>query len=292
MGSDALLDPLFLRELEVLRRRLEIRARSGASGERAASRKGSSAEFQEHRPYAPGDDPRRIDWLAYARSGEPVVKLFRAEEDAIARLLVDASASMGFGEPSKLDVARRLAAALGYMTLAGLERAQLIAAADGKTQVRPPTRGKASLGGLLRALGGLEASGAVDLARSVDTTVRQGRRPGLLAVFSDFFDPGPVLGALGRARAAGNDVLLVQIVLREEQEPTLEGDLLLVDAESGETVELTADPDAIEAYTRRFAGLCEELRAFAKKHGAAYIRTLVGEPLDEVVRRAVARGVD
>ncbi|MCS6901938.1 MAG: DUF58 domain-containing protein [Myxococcales bacterium] len=291
MAND-LLDPTFLRELEVLRRHLEIRARSGAAGERLASRRGSSVEFQEHRPYVPGDDPRRIDWMAYARSGEPVIKLFRAEEDVVVRLLVDRSASMGFGEPSKLCIARRLAAAVGYLALARLERAQLIEAAPERTLVRPPVRGRASLPELLRSLGALEAQGAVDLTRAIDGTVRQGGRPGLMVVCSDFFDGGPVLGALGRARAAGHDVVLFQVVSPEEQAPMLEGDLLLEDAETGETVELTADADALEAYVRRFAGLCEELRAFARRHGATYVRVVVGEPLEEAIRRMVNRSCD
>src|SRR5262245_26111442 len=92
-SSRTLLDPAFLRELEALRRRLTIRARSGASGEHTARRRGGSAEFLEHRPYAPGDDLRRVDWAAYARSGEPVLKIFRAEEDVVVRLVCDASAS-------------------------------------------------------------------------------------------------------------------------------------------------------------------------------------------------------
>src|SRR5262245_26947637 len=101
-----LLGAAFVRELEALRRRLEIRARSGAAGEHLARRRGGAAEFHEHRPYAPGDDLRRIDWAAYARSGEPVLKVFRAEEDVVARLVVDTSASLGVGEPPKLEVAR------------------------------------------------------------------------------------------------------------------------------------------------------------------------------------------
>jgi uncharacterized protein (DUF58 family) len=290
--AEELLDPAFLRELEALRRRMEIRARSGAAGERLASRKGSSVEFQEHRPYAPGDDPRRIDWMAYARSGEPMIKLFRAEEDVVARLLVDRSASMGFGEPSKLQVARRLAAAIGYLSLARLERAQLIDAGPERTLLRPPVRGRASLPELLRPLVALEAEGAVDLARAIDSAVRQSMRPGLLVVLSDFFDAGPVLGALGRARAAGHDLAMVQVVLPEEESPSLEGDLLLEDAETGETIELTADADALEAYARRFAGLCEELRVFARRQGATYVRTVVGEALEEPIRRLVSRVSD
>ncbi len=132
----------------MLRRRLEIRARAGGGGEHLAKRRGGASEFQEHRPYAPGDDLRRIDWAAYARTGEPILKLFRAEEDVVARLVCDASASLGYGDPPKLDTARRLAAAIGYMTLARSERAQLFIAGSGITRESAALRGRSGLPGL------------------------------------------------------------------------------------------------------------------------------------------------
>lgn len=288
----ALLGPEFVRELEVLRRRLEIRARSGASGEHAARRRGGSSEFQEHRPYAAGDDLRRIDWAAYARTGEPVLKVFRAEEDVIARIVCDASASIGHGEPSKLAAARRLAAAVGYMTLARSERAQLFVAGVGVVREHAPVRGRGGLPSLLRALSAVEARGGTDLARAVDAVVQRSARPGMLVALSDFFDPGPVTAALGRAVKAGHDVILAQVVAPDEIEPSFEGDWALEDAETGAVVEVTMDARAIEAYVLRFAGLCEELRAFARKHGAAYVRVRTDEPLEGAVRRLVARSVD
>jgi uncharacterized protein (DUF58 family) len=287
-----LLDAAFVRELEALRRRLEIRARSGAAGEHLARRRGGSAEFQEHRPYAPGDDLRRIDWAAYARSGEPVVKLFRAEEDVIVRLVCDTSASLGVGAPPKLDVARRFAAAVGYMALAASERAQVFAAGEGVEKEHVPARGRGGLPALLRALDALAPRGGTDLARAIDAVVRRSGRPGLLVVASDFFDPGPVVAALSRAVAAGHDPALVQVVAPEEIEPTLEGDLTLEDAETGATVDVTIDPAVVEAYVLRFAGLCEELRAFARRHGATYVRVRTDEPLEAAVRRFVGRSVD
>src|SRR5262249_16792098 len=157
--SPPLLGPDFVRELEVLRRRLEVRARSGGGGEHLAKRRGGSSEFQDHRPYASGDDLRRIDWAAYARTDEPVLKLFRAEEDVIARLVCDASASLAIGEPSKLDAARRFAAAVGYMTLARSERAQLFVAGVGLAREHSPVRGRGGLPSLLRTLEGIEAAG-------------------------------------------------------------------------------------------------------------------------------------
>src|SRR5688572_7023403 len=229
----SLLDVEFVRELEVLRRRLERRARSGGAGEHLAKRRGGSAEFHEHRPYAAGDDLRRIDWAAYARSGEPVVKVFRAEEDVVARLLCDASASLDFGEPKKMLVAQKLAAAIGYMTLADAERAQVIVSSGGSTRDGTPARGRNGLPALLRQLDAIEPGGHTDLARAVDAVVQKSARPGMLAVLSDFFDGGPVLSALTRARAAGHDVVLVQVLAAEEVDPPHEGDWALEDAETG-----------------------------------------------------------
>jgi uncharacterized protein (DUF58 family) len=287
-----LLGPDFVRELEVLRRRLEIRARSGSGGEHLAKRRGGSAEFQEHRPYAPGDDMRRIDWAAYARTGEPVLKLFRAEEDVVARIVCDASASLGYGAPPKLDAARRLAAAVGYMALARSERAQLFVAGRGVLREHSTVRGRGGVPALLRALEGVAAEGGTDVAKAVDTVVQKSARPGMLVVISDFFDPGPVTAALGRAVSAGHDVVLVQVVAPDEIEPDFEGDWALEDAETGALVEVTMDAAAIEAYVLRFAGLCEELRAFARKHRVAYVRVRTDEPLEAAVRRLVARSVD
>jgi uncharacterized protein (DUF58 family) len=293
----SLLDPEFMRELEVLRRRLDVRARSGAAGDRAARRRGGSAEFQEHRAYEPGDDPRRIDWLAFARRGEPVVKLFRSEEDVIVRLLIDASASLGYGDPVKLDVARRLAAAIGYMALSSSQRAQLIVARQrsGGGEVElfgPARRGRPGFVALLRDLDRALPGGRADLGATIEETVMRSSRAGLLVVLSDFFDSGPVTHALGRARAAGHDVALVQIVARGELEPTFEGDYTLVDSETGATVDVTMDPGAVSAYVLRLTGLVEELRAWARGYGASYIRTCSDEPLEGVVRRFVAREVD
>src|SRR5690606_7147770 len=70
-AAEPLLDPSFLIELEALRRMLRPRVASGGSGDRVGAARGGSAEFREHRAYAPGDDPRRIDWLAFARTGTP-----------------------------------------------------------------------------------------------------------------------------------------------------------------------------------------------------------------------------
>ncbi|MGD0523680.1 MAG: DUF58 domain-containing protein [Polyangiaceae bacterium] len=290
--SATLLDPAFTRELEALRRRLRVRARSGATGEHVASRRGSSAEFLEHRPYAPGDDLRRMDWLAFARTGEPVLKLFRAEEDVVVRLVVDASGSLETGEPPKIDVAKRVAAAIGYMALASSERAQVVAAADGLVRVREPVRGRGALAKLLRELDTITAEKGTNLAGAIDGVALRSPRPGMLVVVSDFLDAGPFDAALGRAASAGHDLALVQVLAPEELDPPWDGDLALEDAETGAVLEVTLDARAVEAYLARLGGLVAMLRSTAKKLGATYVRLSTAEPLLEAVRRFVARAVD
>ena len=286
------LDAAFARELEALRRRLRVRARSGGGGDHTSRRRGGSAEFLEHRPYAPGDDLRRIDWLAFARTGEPVFKLFRAEEDVVVRLVVDASASLESGEPSKLDAAKRMAAAIGYIALANSERAQVMAASEGLTFVSEPTRGKTALPKVLRDLDRVDLHTGTNLSRAIEQVVARSPRPGMLVVLSDFMDDGPFDAAITRAAAAGHDVALVQVLSRDEVEPQWDGDYALVDAETSATVEVTMDAGALEAYLARLNQLVLGLRALAKKVSGTYVRIVTDEPLLPVVRRFVGRQVD
>lgn len=291
MSAGALLDADFVRELRLLRRRLELPVRSGGAGERVARRRGGSAEFQEHRPYAPGDDLRRIDWLAFARSGAPVVKTFRAEEDVVVRLLLDASASLDFGNPRKIEVSRRIAAALAFLALGDSERVQLLVTGPPSTRglgvIGEPRRGQGALHRVLKELSHIEARGPASLPAALRAVSERALRPGLLVVLSDFFDPGPVLEELSRLRAQGHALALVQVLSRMELEPEFEGDLGLVDAETGAEVEVTMDASAIEAYLARMAGLVEELRATARRLGGRYVRVLTDEPLEAPLRRIV-----
>jgi len=295
----SLLDPAFVRELEALRRRLSVTVQSGGAGERASRRRGSSAEFQDHRPYAPGDDLRRVDWAAFARTGEPVLKLFRAEEDSVLRLVLDASGSLSFGSPQKFEVARRVAAAIGYLALANGQRVQALIARQpaptsprGLERIGTPRRGRDALAALLRDLSEPRVGGAASLTRALEQTLQLAARPGLLVVVSDFLDPGMVTKALGHAVALGHQVALIQVLAREEVEPNYDGDFAFVDTETGDEVELSMDAAAVDAYVVRLAGLVDELRTWSRKHRASFVRMTNDEALEGAVRRFVSRAVD
>ena len=126
-------DEAFLRQLERLLLLMRSPVRGGLKGGRRSVKRGQSVEFADYREYTHGDDLRQLDWNVYARLERLFVKLFIEEEDVTVTLLVDASASMATGRPSKLVFAKRAAAALGYIGLASEDRVAVSALAGRAT---------------------------------------------------------------------------------------------------------------------------------------------------------------
>src|SRR6266511_4050942 len=146
-GPD-LLSSDFLAQLERLALLSRRAFRGRVRGERRSPRKGISVEFSDYRPYGVGDDIRYVDWNVYARLDRLYLKLFVDEEDLCLHLLVDASASMEFGEPSKLDYAARLAAGLGFVGLVNLERVGVGVLRERIAEGFSPARGRSGRAGL------------------------------------------------------------------------------------------------------------------------------------------------
>lgn len=291
-SSKTLLDPDFLRELEAMRRLVRPNARSAQAGAHLGRKRGGHAEFSEHRGYVAGDDLRRVDWAAFARAGAPVMKVFRAEEDVAVRLVVDASASSGFGSPSKLSVAKRIAAGIAYLALVESERAVVTYGRERLVPVSPPVRGRAGLVKVLAALDTIVPSGGTRLAQVIDDAVTRFRRPGSLIVLSDFFDAGPWGPSVVRAAAAGHDVALVQVLATEDVTPSWDGDVTLVDSETEEAVELTFDEAVREAYEHRLLALFRKLSEVTTRARGAYARVVGDTSLATTIRELLTHKVE
>src|SRR5262249_3383528 len=155
------------------------------------------------------------------------VKLFRAEEDLHVHLLIDTSASMGFGEPTKLFAACRAAAAVGYIALAGLDRVT-VRALGGAGRVRP-LRGRHSFARLAESLGSMSPGGAGVLRGALRTFSLAGSGRGVVVLLSDFLDKAGYADGMRFLAARQLDVVAIQVLAREEIDPDVAGDLRLVD---------------------------------------------------------------
>src|SRR4051812_38555790 len=125
---DQLFSPSFLKKLEMLTLIARQLFRGDTRGDRRSVSHGASVEFADFRPYVQGDDFRRIDWNAYARFENLMLRLFVEEQELAVHVLLDCSGSMNYGEPAaanKFHYARRLAAALAYIALANTDKVTL-----------------------------------------------------------------------------------------------------------------------------------------------------------------------
>src|SRR5215208_4952836 len=118
----SLLTPELLRRLEQFQLLAARRAKSSSKGERRSKARGQYVEFADHRNYVPGDDFRYIDWNLYGRLDKLFLKLYEEERELPVSIFLDASESMNFGSPRKVDFAKQIAAAIGYVALCGFDR--------------------------------------------------------------------------------------------------------------------------------------------------------------------------
>ena len=212
-------------------------------GLRRSPFRGAGVEFEAHRDYRPGDDPRHLDTAVYARSRRLCVKEYRAETNLPLYLMLDHSGSMDVanGTSKKWAYAARCAAALGRLAIGSQDAVGLSLLGDRVTDHRSPRTGRTHFQNLLGSLGSSRASGAGSLAAALGEAAGHCRRRGMVIVFSDFFDhPEETVSALSRLSAARHDVVAFQLLDPYELELPATGDLEVEDAETGQILRLSA----------------------------------------------------
>jgi uncharacterized protein (DUF58 family) len=257
-------------------------------GERRSARRGTSVEFADFRSYAPGDDLRYLDWNAYARLQRLFLKLFHEEEDLHVYALIDGSASMGFGNPTKFDWAVRAAGALGYMGLCGGDRVQFYGRADGRPLRSRQFRGRGRVLDMFDWLQGLEAGGGTELAQAVDNLLRTRPAPGVVFVISDLLSED-WQDAVSRLATGKGDVCVLQVFAREEVEPRLQGDLRLVDSETGVEREITMGQRAMRDYEQARDEFLGAVRAACNRSGFSWLFATTDQSLDDVLLRSLRK---
>jgi uncharacterized protein (DUF58 family) len=262
-------------------------------GERRSPKRGQSVEFADYRPYAPGDDFRRIDWNAYARLERFFIKLFVEEEDLTVHLVVDTSHSMDWGQPNKLWYAIRAAGALGYVALAGSDRVTVTALGSGENgdnRYFPPRRGKGQAPALFSFLQRLTRVDKTLLAPRLRAYASAATQPGPLLLLSDLLDDGWAEG-LRALTSRGFEVSVLHILAPDEVNPETSewlsggptGDFKLLDVETGAEVEITADYDLLGRYRDGLAAWQEELRQFCGARGMHYVPVETSLPVEELL---------
>ena len=290
MPDEIAFDEEFLERLEALKL-LAARAAGGRiEGSRIGTGRGGHVEFKDFRKYSPGDEIRYVDWNVYARIGKLFIKEFAREEESDVALLVDASASMGFGTPTKFTMARRVAAALAYVGLAGMDAVTVAAFAGGEVSRLPVSTGTAQIHGILEGLERLHAAGASDLGESVKRLLGEGRLRGTAVVISDLWDDGGALAPLRVMAEHRLDVVLIHLLSPQEVDPEAAGRLTMTDAETGAAIPANVGARSRAEYASEVQAWLAEVEAFASQHGIRYVRATTDTPFEELVLHYLTRG--
>jgi uncharacterized protein (DUF58 family) len=250
----------------------------GRVGERLGAGTGSSLEFQDYRPYAPGDDLRHVDWAAYARSELLAVRLYREEVAPRIDLVLDISRSMAVTE-QKLRSYGELSALLAYACASTAADSRVITTSAVQPQ---PLHSPEDIERILECDATISALEQPHLPF---------RRRSLRVVVSDFLFPHDADGLVSRLARDGASLAIVQLTLREEAEPAVEGGRRMVDVEGRGELDLVIDEAAIRDYRARFTRLRLGLSTAARRAGARFAHVVAGTPIRDVARGLAAAGV-
>ena len=211
------------------------------------------------------------------------LKLFLEEEDLHFYTLIDTSASMTFGEPSKLQHAKQLAAALGFIGLCRADRVKIETLGTTRAKPGPTLRGRASLWRMLEYLEGIDEAHNVPLAQGVKDFCLRNSGQGILVLITDLMDKAGYESALRFLLARQMDVYVIQVLSQEELQPDVKGDLKLVDCEDQDVAEITVSRPLLTRYQKTLAAFIDGARDYCTRRGMIYLMTSTDTPVETLV---------
>lgn len=272
--------------------RLALSVRPGATATRQGGHRSpvlaSGVEFADHRAYVPGDDFRRIDWRKFAAGGSLVLRQFEEERDARIYVMLDLSGSMARGTPPKLEAAKRIAAAFAYVGMKRFDRAIVIPFGKDLERESRPLRSSADLPEVDRFLTTCTAGGPTELPQAVRSLAERWPKRGLVVVVSDLMKPDGFPESFRTLGALGHELRVVHLSCEEDRKPSLEGELELFDAESGQTVRLRMNKDLVAAYTKIVDRHVGECRDACRRAGGKFVELEVESSGEAMLKKAFA----
>jgi len=248
-----MIDTSFLHHLDRMDLIVKRKVNSNYQGERQSSEVGQGLVLQDYVQYVPGDDFRKIDWKVFARSDKLFIKRFEEERNLTVHIIIDFSASMGFGKNTKKsEYASQLGVGFAYMALKNNERFVLSTFAD-KLELFQPKRGRKQLAAIVEYLNTKSPAGSSNFSDSVTRYYKsQVRSRSLVVIISDFlYGLDGIREAIYRYK--DHEVILLQVLDEVETELDLEGDFKLTDSESSQILRTNINPQLRKRYLENMA---------------------------------------
>ena len=284
----------FFDRLERLALNLPTNLTGYYGGKHKINKYGQTVEFADFREYEPGDDIRRIDWNLYARLGKYFLKLYTDERQMHVRIYIDCSASMGF-YPEKAEYALGLAAAFGYLAVRNNDKVSFHLIKGG-TSVDPfgLIVGKNAFFGAIGKMKDITFGGEADLSGVIPGIPNMNTNDGLAVIISDFLTENNWQRAVDYFVFKKQQVLLCQVLCREEYSPEYRGKLNLIDCEGdglgdSRNIQLSVSKSTLSAYKKELSKYISEIKKFCNSRGAAFISAKTNVSVEKTIFRELAR---
>lgn len=287
--SVSYLNDKFFARLETLSLNLRSNLTGYFGGKHLVSTYGQTVEFADFREYQLGDDIRRIDWNLYSRFEKYYLKLFTDERQMQVQIFLDCSGSMGKENPNKSSYALATAAALGFLSVQNMDKVSFNFM-RGEMSENPfgTIVGKTAF---YRAISGFEQlpfEEDADIEKCVKSCPDTGTNNGLTVIVSDLFTESNWKKAVDYLCYKRRQVLLVQIVSPEEQDPTYDGRVSLIDSEAVDSsdiknMKLRITRGMLKAYEEAFRDYQQDIKDFCAKRGVDFITLRTDVPIEKVL---------
>ena len=274
--------------------KLEVRARHIVEGYLSGMHRspyfGQSVEFRQHREYAPGDDLRHVDWKVWGRQDRLVVKQFEEDSNLTCRLLVDASASMAYGEGplNKFEYACTVAACLAYLILKQQDAVGCVVFDnDVRTQVNARTK-RSHIYSIIETLNNTSPSDDTDMSKLLKRVVDKTPRSGMVILISDLLtDAQSLMKGLKLLRQRGHDVLVLHIMDDDEVDFPFNGPTRFEGLETDRFV--NCNPRALrEGYLEALNEHLDFIRLSCARNLIDYALIRTRDPLDAALAKYIS----
>lgn len=271
----------FLEELEHFQLALKKNASQVNQGDQKSQRTGHGMIFKDHKEYIPGDDIRKIDWKAYARTKDFYVKRFEEERRLNVHILLDRSSSMDYGEPKKYEFAAKLGLGLAKMTLNTNDRYSFSVFSETLTNLSSGRRGS-DVTELLEVLNNLKKTPESRIEDSITEYSKRIENESVVIIISDFLSDSEDI-ASGLTSLKHTKPVVVNVLDESEINPEFSGDKILKDPESSSSLRTFFSRKTKSKYKRKLEDHIDELEEVSRKNGAEFVQASTSDDVFKVL---------
>lgn len=250
-------------------------------GIHSALHRGEGLEFLDYRKYQPGDDLRYVDWNVYGRLNKLFIKLFYAEENQTVHVLMDMSNSMNIGNPSKALVVKRIVAALGFIFLVNFDKLYISYFNKELNLETAKFNGKKNYPRFLHYLLSLKPESTTNFNLSMEQYIKKHGKRGIIIILSDLMDPKGYKSGLKALAQKNYSISLLQILDISEISPSLNGNILFREVETGETKSIFINSSIKEKYIKLSEQYRNNIKTFCLHSGIEFFTYSTDKSLEQ-----------